>query len=100
MAAEVDYAMVDERLKLSYDYESGFHRYKGTPVQVVTKYNKDAVSAKKWFDELQHIVDAYDHGGRCAPGLTLRFVADRSLQHPTARAEDVRCQDRGSVEEG
>jgi hypothetical protein len=59
MAAEVDYAMIDERLKRSYDYESGFHRYKGTPVQVVTKYNKDAVSAKKWFDQLQHIVDAY-----------------------------------------
>lgn len=59
MAAEVDYAMIDDRLRTSYDYEAGFHRYKGTPVQVISKYNKDAVDAKKWFDQLQHVVDAY-----------------------------------------
>jgi hypothetical protein len=59
MAAEVDYAMADEQLQKSFDYESGFHRYKGTPVQVVGAYNKDAVEAKRWYDQLQRIVDEY-----------------------------------------
>jgi hypothetical protein len=59
MAAEVDYATIDERLKSTFDYDAGFHRYKGTPVTVIGSYNKDAVTAKKWYDELQRVVDAY-----------------------------------------
>jgi tetratricopeptide (TPR) repeat protein len=59
MAAEVDYASIDDQLRKSFDYESGFHRYKGTPIQVVGAYNKDAVEAKRWYDQLQRVVDEY-----------------------------------------
>jgi len=59
MAAEADYLLVDEELKRTFDYESGFHRYKGTIVEVVQQYTKDAQTAKVWYDKLQKIVDRY-----------------------------------------
>lgn len=59
MAAEAEYTMLDAQLKAKFDYESGFHRYKGTVVEVVKKYQDDAVEAKRWYDKLQHVVDAY-----------------------------------------
>lgn len=59
MAAEAEYTMLDAELKAKFDYESGFHRYKGTVVEVVKKYQDDAVEAKRWYDKLQHVVDAY-----------------------------------------
>ena len=59
MAAEADFTMRDEEISRAFDYESGHHRYKGTMVEVINQYQKDAVEAKRWFDKLQHIVDAY-----------------------------------------
>jgi hypothetical protein len=59
MAAEAEYTMLDAQLKAKFDYESGFHRYKGTVVEVIKKYQDDAVEAKSWYDKLQHVVDAY-----------------------------------------
>src|SRR5690606_5966821 len=59
MAAEADYTMLDAELKAKFDYESGFHRYKGTVVEVVKEYRNAAIEAKRWYDRLQHVVDAY-----------------------------------------
>jgi hypothetical protein len=59
MAAEAEYALVDEELRTKFDYEAGFHRYKGTAVQVMQKYRADVIEAKKWDDRLQHVIDAY-----------------------------------------
>ena len=59
MAAEADYAMVDEALKQRFDYETGHHRYKGTSVEVIKQYQADAVDAKRWLDELQRVVNDY-----------------------------------------
>lgn len=59
MAAEAEYTMIDEDLVKKYDYDSGFHRYKGTVTEVVKDYQDDAVEAKKWYDKLQHVVDEY-----------------------------------------
>jgi hypothetical protein len=59
MAAEADYTLLDKQLKKDFDYESGHHRYKGTAVQVVASYNKDAQEAKAWYDKLQTVVDKY-----------------------------------------
>jgi hypothetical protein len=59
MAAEADFTMLDEEISRAFDYETGHHRFKGTMQEVIAQYNKDAVEAKKWFDKLQHINDAY-----------------------------------------
>ena len=59
MAAEADFTMLDEEISRAFDYESGHHRFKGTMQEVIAQYNKDALEAKKWFDKLQHIIDAY-----------------------------------------
>ncbi len=59
MAAEAEYTMLDEDLKRKFDYESGFHRYKGTVTEVVKDYQNDATEAKRWYDKLQHVVDEY-----------------------------------------
>jgi hypothetical protein len=59
MAAEAEYTMLDDQLRAGFDYESGHHRYKGTVTEVVKDYQKDAVSAKAWYDKLQHVVDEY-----------------------------------------
>ncbi|HSC85666.1 MAG TPA: hypothetical protein VLC09_00265 [Polyangiaceae bacterium] len=59
MAAEADYTLLDAELKRSFDYEAGFHRYKGTVVEVVQQYTKDAQVAKVWYDKLGRIVDRY-----------------------------------------
>jgi hypothetical protein len=59
MAAEGEYTLIDKKLVKDFDYESGHHRYKGTAVQVVAKYNADAKEAKVWYDKLQVVVDKY-----------------------------------------
>ncbi len=59
MAAESEYALLDAELKAKFDYETGHHRYKGTVVEVINEYTKDAKDAKQWYDKLQHVVDAY-----------------------------------------
>jgi hypothetical protein len=59
MAAEADYALLDQEVAKKFDYETGHHRYKGTSVEVVTQYRKDAADAKQWFEKLQSIADGY-----------------------------------------
>ena len=59
MAAEADFTMQDEELARSFDYETGHHRYRGTMVEVINTYNKDAVEAKKHYDKLQRVIDNY-----------------------------------------
>jgi tetratricopeptide (TPR) repeat protein len=58
-AAESEYAMVDQEIKKAFDYDSGHHRYAGSSVEVVKKYQTDAVDAKKYQAKLQHVIDAY-----------------------------------------
>jgi tetratricopeptide (TPR) repeat protein len=59
MAAEAEFTELDQENQRSFDYESGFHHYKGTSVEVVAEYQKDALEAKKRYDKLQHVVDTY-----------------------------------------
>jgi hypothetical protein len=59
MAAEAEFSLVDEELQKKFDYESGFHRYKGTVTEVMAKYRADVVEARKWDEKLQHVIDAY-----------------------------------------
>ena len=59
MAAEAEFTEQDQELARSFDYEAGFHHYKGTSVEVVAEYQKDALDAKKRYDKLQHVIDAY-----------------------------------------
>jgi outer membrane protein assembly factor BamD (BamD/ComL family) len=59
MAAEADYTLLDQELGKKFDYETGHHRYKGTTVEVIGQYRKDASEAKQWFDKLQAISEAY-----------------------------------------
>ncbi|HEY3236514.1 MAG TPA: hypothetical protein VGJ84_17480, partial [Polyangiaceae bacterium] len=59
LAAEAEYVMLDQEIAQKFDYESGHHRFKGTPVQVIDRYKKDALEAKQWYDKLQHVTDAY-----------------------------------------
>jgi hypothetical protein len=58
-AAECEYAMVDADLKKAFDYETGHHRYAGSSVDVIKKFQADAVDAKKHQAQLQHVIDAY-----------------------------------------
>jgi len=59
MGAEAEFTLIDQELAKKFDYESGFHRYQGTPTDVVATYRKDAVAAKAWFDKLQSVIDNY-----------------------------------------
>ena len=59
MGAEAEFSLVDAELARKFDYESGFHRYRGTVVEVMQKYRGDVVEAKKWDEKLQHVIDAY-----------------------------------------
>jgi outer membrane protein assembly factor BamD (BamD/ComL family) len=59
MAAQAEYTMLDEEITKKFDYESGHHRFKGTPVKVIEAYRKDATVAKQWYDKLQVVIDKY-----------------------------------------
>jgi tetratricopeptide (TPR) repeat protein len=59
MAAQGEYTLLDQQITKSFDYESGHHRYKGTPVKVIEAYRKDAAVAKQWYDKLQVGIDKY-----------------------------------------
>jgi hypothetical protein len=59
MAAQAEYTMLDQQIEKSFDYETGHHHYKGTPVKVIEAYRKDATDAKKWYDKLQSVIDKY-----------------------------------------
>jgi tetratricopeptide (TPR) repeat protein len=59
MAAECEYTMIDQDLKKKFDYDTGHHRYAGTSVEVIKKYQSEAGDAKKEQARLQHVIDAY-----------------------------------------
>ncbi len=59
MAAEAEYTMLDREIAKSFDYDTGHHRYRGTSVEVIRQYRRDAEQAKRWFDRLQAVIDAY-----------------------------------------
>ncbi len=80
MAAEGEYTMLDAELVQKYDYESGFHRYKGDPVAVLTAYRKQATEAKKWYDKLQHVIDAY-----LSPEWTVAAVSRQGAVYDSLR---------------
>jgi hypothetical protein len=58
-AAECEYAMVDAEVKKSFDYETGHHRYAGSPVDVIKKFQADVVDAKKHHGAAVTRHDAY-----------------------------------------
>jgi hypothetical protein len=59
MAAESEYALIDSDLKKNFDYDTGHHRYAGSSVDVIKKYQADVVDAKRMQGKLQHVIDAY-----------------------------------------
>ncbi len=59
MAAEGAFTLLDQEIKRKFDYETGHHRFKGTPQQVLAEYKKAAVEAKVWFDKLKAQVEYY-----------------------------------------
>jgi tetratricopeptide (TPR) repeat protein len=58
-AAEGEFTLLTQEIEQKFDYESGFHRFKGTTVEVVQQYSAQAGVAKGWYDKLQHVIDAY-----------------------------------------
>jgi tetratricopeptide (TPR) repeat protein len=58
-AAEGEFTLLNQEIEQKFDYESGFHRFKGTTVEVVGQYGAQATVAKGWYDKLQHVIDAY-----------------------------------------
>src|SRR5690606_4481513 len=41
------------------DYDTGHHRFRGTPQEVLVDFQASAKEAKTWFDRLQRIIDDY-----------------------------------------
>ncbi|MCC6645409.1 MAG: tetratricopeptide repeat protein [Polyangiaceae bacterium] len=62
MAAEADFTMVDADIKKNFDYDTGHHRYKGTAVDVIKKYQADAKDADKYHAKLKQIADPGTYG--------------------------------------
>jgi len=80
MGAQAEYTMLDAEITKKFDYESGHHRYKGTPVKVIEAYRKDALEAKKWYDKLQVIVDKY-----VSPEFTTVSIARQGTLYDSLR---------------
>jgi tetratricopeptide (TPR) repeat protein len=80
MAAEAEFTMIDEDLVKNFDYDAGHHHYKGTPVEVVRQYQKDAVEAKRHYDKLQRVMDAY-----VSPEWTTAAVARQGSLYDSLR---------------
>jgi hypothetical protein len=80
MAAEAEYTMLDDQITADFDYDTGHHRYQGTTVKVVEQYRKDAIEAKKWYDKLQHVTDAY-----LSPEWTVATVARQGSLYDSLR---------------
>lgn len=58
-AAEGAFLLLDAEIRNAFDYDTGHHRFRGTPQQVLNDYQTAAKDAKVWFDRLQRIVDDY-----------------------------------------
>lgn len=59
MAAEGAFTLLDQELRTKFDYETGHHRFKGTPQQVIASYQAAAQEAKGWFDKLKAQLEYY-----------------------------------------
>jgi hypothetical protein len=59
LAAEGAFVLLDDQLRAKFDYESGHHRLRGTPQEVLVGYQRAAGEAKLWYDQLQAVVDQY-----------------------------------------
>jgi hypothetical protein len=57
--AEAAFVLLDAQVRKDFDYETGHHRFKGTPTEVLTAYQKGAQEAKTWYDKLQVVIDGY-----------------------------------------
>jgi tetratricopeptide (TPR) repeat protein len=62
MAAEAEFTIIDEEIRKNFDYDTGHHKYKGTMVDVVKKYQADAKDAEKYNARLKELVDANTYG--------------------------------------
>jgi tetratricopeptide (TPR) repeat protein len=60
MAAECEYAAIDEKLRSEWDYEAGKHRYEGVIDKIKLAYEKDLVKANELHEQLQHVITAYE----------------------------------------
>ena len=80
MGAEADYTLIDKDLVKKFDYETGHHRYKGTVVQVVQEYRKQAGIAKGWYDKLGKIANKY-----VSPEWTIAAVARQGSVYDSLR---------------
>ncbi len=56
--AEAQYAITDDQIKTEYDVDS-HHKYAGASPDVLAKYQKDAVLAQKYDDQLEQIVKTF-----------------------------------------
>ncbi|MCC6653492.1 MAG: hypothetical protein IT348_20240 [Candidatus Eisenbacteria bacterium] len=59
LAAQAEYTLLDQEITKKFDYQSGHHRFKGTPVQVIEAYRRQATVAKGWYEKLQVVIDKY-----------------------------------------
>ena len=80
MGAEAEFTLIDKDLRKNFDYESGFHRYKGTSVQVIQAYRKDAGAAKRYYDRLEKIGKTY-----VSPEWTVAAVARQGSVYDSLR---------------
>ncbi len=80
MAAEGAFTLLDDEIRNSFDYDTGHHRYKGTPVDVIKSYQADAIDAKKYYDKLQKIVDYY-----AAPEFAAAAIARQGSLYDSLR---------------
>ncbi len=80
MAAEGAYIMLDRQLAQAFDYDAGYHHFKGTPQEVLTAYRAAASDAKQWFDRLQRVVDDY-----AAPEWATAAVARQGTLYDSLR---------------
>ena len=80
MGGEAEYTLIDKDLIKKFDYETGHHRYKGTVVQVVQEYRKQAGIAKGWYDKLGRIASKY-----VSPEWTIAAVARQGSVYDSLR---------------
>jgi hypothetical protein len=59
MAAECAYQVIDEKLKATFDYDTGHHRYAGVIDKVSKEFDADMKKANGHFEELKTVIDTY-----------------------------------------
>ena len=59
MAAEVDYTLLDKKIRKTFDYDTGHQRYRGMPAEVLKEYRRQAAEATRLDADLAQIVNDY-----------------------------------------